>query len=130
MNLRSPLSHVLGSGSAKEGTDHWWAQRVTAVALLILGTWFMYGLISLGSLDFEYAAVAEWASRPFHSVMLTLLVLTLGYHSSLGIQVIIEDYVHGPMIKVAALMLSKFTHIFVSLTAVLAVFRLAFGVGA
>jgi succinate dehydrogenase / fumarate reductase membrane anchor subunit len=130
MNLRSPLSRVLGSGSANEGTDHWWAQRVSSVALLILGSWFMYGLVTFASVGFEYVAVAHWASRPLNSVMLTLLVLTLGFHSSLGIQVIIEDYVHGPMIKVVALMLSKFTHVFVALTAVLAVFRLAFGYSA
>ena len=128
MSLRSPLSHVLGSGSAKEGTDHWWRQRVSAVALLILGSWFMYSLVLLNFVEFKHAAVANWASQPLNSVMLTLLVLTLGFHSSLGIQVIIEDYVHGPMIKVVALILSKFTHIFVSLTAVFAVLKLAFGV--
>lgn len=129
MNLRSPLSHVLGSGSAKEGTEHWWQQRVSAVALLVLGIWFMYSLVLFNSVEFEYAIVANWASQPLNSVMLTLLVLTLGFHSSLGIQVIIEDYVHGSMIKVVALILNKFTHIFVALTAVFAVFRLASGVG-
>jgi succinate dehydrogenase / fumarate reductase membrane anchor subunit len=130
MNLRSPLSHVLGTGSAKDGTDHWWGQRVSAVALLILGSWFMYSLVMLGSSGFDFAAVSGWAGQFFNSVMLILLALTLGFHSSLGMQVIIEDYVHGPMIKVVALMLSKFAHIFVSLTAVFAVFKLALGVGA
>lgn len=129
MKLRSPLSRVLGSGSAREGTDHWWAQRVSAVALLILASWFLISLLMLGAVEFDYAAVSNWASRPLNSVMLTLFVVTLGYHSSLGIQVIIEDYVHGPMIKVIALMLSKFAHIFVALTAVFAVLKLAFGVG-
>ena len=130
MKLRSPLSLVLGSGSAKEGTDHWWQQRLSAVALLILGIWFMYSLILFDSVEFDYAVLASWASQPLNSVMLTLLVLTLGFHSNLGIQVIIEDYVHGPMIKVVALILNKFTHIFVALTAVFAVFKLAFGVDA
>jgi succinate dehydrogenase / fumarate reductase membrane anchor subunit len=127
MNLRSPLSHVLGSGSAKEGTDHFWGQRVSAVALAFLGLWFMFSLITLSSVDFELSAVADWVGRTPNSVMLVLLILTLGYHSSLGIQVILEDYVHGPMVKVVALILSKFTHIVVASGAVFAVLKLAFG---
>ena len=130
MELRSLLSHVLGSGSANEGTTHWWRQRVSAVALLVLGIWFMYSLVLFNSVEFQYAVVANWASEPLNSVMLTLLVLTLGFHSSLGIQVIIEDYVHGPTTSVVALTLSKFTHILITLTAVFSVFKLAFGVDA
>ena len=128
MNLRSPLSHVLGSGSAKEGTDLWWGQRISAVALLFLGLWFVYSLVNLGATDFEYASVLEWAGRTSNSVMLILLVLTLAYHSNLGIQVIIEDYVHGPFLKVASLILSKFAHVAVALSAVFAVLKLAFGI--
>lgn len=127
MNLRSPLSHVLGSGSAKEGTDHWWGQRVSAVALLILGLWFMFSLITLNVAGFEYAAIADWAGRTSNSIMLILLVLTLGYHSDLGVQVIIEDYVHGATIKVVTLILSKFAHVVVALGSVFAVLKLAFG---
>ena len=127
MNLRTPLSHVLGSGSAKEGTDHFWGQRVSAVALAILGLWFMFSLITLSGVDFEFSAVTDWVGRTTNSVMLILLILALGYHSSLGIQVIVEDYVHGPMVKVVALILSKFTHIAVALSAVFAVLKLAFG---
>ena len=110
MNLRSPLSHVLGSGSAKEGTDHWWAQRVTALGLVFLGLWFLFALQQLES--FDHAQVVRWVSQPFAGVMLVLLCLTLAYHSVLGIQVSIEDYVHGAFLKVASLILSKFAHIF------------------
>lgn len=127
MNLRSPLSHVLGSGSAKEGTDHWWGQRVSAVALLVLGLWFTYSLVMLGATDYDHAGIVEWAGRTSNSVMLILLLLTLAYHSMLGIQVIIEDYVHGPFLKVASLILSKFAHVAAALSAVFAVLKLAFG---
>lgn len=125
MSLRSPLGKVLGSGSAKDGTDHWWAQRLSAVALAILGSWFALSLLQLG--DYAHADVIGWAASPLNSVLLVLLCLTLAYHSSLGIQVIIEDYVHGPAIKVLALVVSKFIHIFVALAAVFAVLRIAFG---
>ena len=125
MNLRSPLSHVLGSGSAKEGTDHWWAQRVTAVGLVILGLWFLFALLQID--NFDHAQIVRWVGQPFSGVMLILLCLTLAYHSALGIQVIIEDYVHGAFLKVASLILSKFAHIFVAVAAVYSVLRIAFG---
>lgn len=126
MNLRSPLRQVLGSGSAKEGTDHWWGQRVSAIGLLLLGLWFMLSLLQLDS--FEHDDVVQWAGRPLSSIMLVLLSLTLGYHSKLGIQVIIEDYVHGSTLKVAALISSQFFHVFVVIAAVFAVLKIAFGV--
>lgn len=125
MSLRSPLSRVLGFGSAKDGTGHWWAQRVTAAGLVILGLWFLFGLLQLES--FEYLAVVRWAAKPINSVMLILLCLTLAYHSSLGIQVIVEDYVHGHFAKVLTLILSNFAHIFVAMAAVFAVLKIAFG---
>ena len=76
MKLRSPLSHVLGSGSAKEGTDHWWAQRVTAVGLVILGLWFLFALLQID--NFDHAQIVRWVGQPFSGVMLILLCLTLG----------------------------------------------------
>ena len=128
MNLRSPLSRVLGSGSAKEGTDHWWAQRLSAAALALLGCWFALALLRIGS--FDYAAVLAFVARPLNAVLLLLLLLTMAYHSVLGIQVIIEDYVHAPFAKVAALVTSKFLHVFVALAGVFSVLRIAFGVHA
>ena len=127
MNLRSPLSHVLGSGSAKEGTDNFWGQRVSAVALAILGIWFLISLVTMAGADFDYVWLANWVGLTSNSVMLILLVITLAYHSGLGIEVIIEDYVHGPFLKVVSLILSKFAHIAVASGAIFAVFKLAFG---
>jgi succinate dehydrogenase / fumarate reductase membrane anchor subunit len=125
MSLRSPLSRVLGAGSAKEGTEHWWLQRVTAVALLLLGPWFLLALLSLDG--WTRAELLSWAGRPANSVMLLLLGVTLARHSSLGVQVVIEDYVHGPGSKVVALVLSKFAHVLLGVAAVLAVLKIALG---
>ncbi len=127
MSLRSPLGKVLGSGSARDGTGHWWAQRVTAVALLILGGWFLVSLLQLDS--FSYADTRVWIARPFVSVLLLLFCLSLAYHSQLGVQVVIEDYVHGPSLKVTSLILNKFIHFFLGAAALVAVLRIALGNG-
>jgi len=125
MSLRSPLSRVLGSGSAKEGTEHWWMQRVTAVALLIIGLWFLVSIAGLSAYD--RAEMYRWAGHPFNAVMLILASVTLAWHSILGVQVVVEDYVHGPFLKVLALLLNKFLHIFLAAAAVLAVLKIALG---
>lgn len=125
MSLRSPLGKVLGSGSAKEGTEHWWAQRVSAVALVILGGWFLVSIMRLDS--FAYAAMLEWAGDPFNSVMLLLLSVTLAWHSALGVQVVLEDYVHGPFLKVVSLLANRFAHVFLAIAAVVAILTIALG---
>ena len=125
MSLRSPLSRVLGSGSAREGTEHWWMQRVTSVALLLLGGWF---LISVrGVVSFQEADLYDWVAYPVNAVMLLLLSVTLTWHSMLGVQVVIEDYVHGPAIKIVSLVLNKFVHVFCGLAAVFAVLTVSLG---
>jgi succinate dehydrogenase / fumarate reductase membrane anchor subunit len=125
MSLRSPLSRVLGSGSAKEGTEHWWQQRVTAVALLILGLWFAIAIAGLDS--FDQAAVAAWVASPFNAIMLLLLAVTLAWHSLLGIQVVVEDYVHGPALKVFSIVLNKFVHVFLAIAAAFAILKVFLG---
>jgi succinate dehydrogenase / fumarate reductase membrane anchor subunit len=125
MSLRSPLSRVLGLGSAKDGTDHWWAQRVTAVALVLLGGWFAWSIVGIES--FTYLDVIRFVGQPMTGVLLTLLGLSLAYHSYLGVQVVIEDYVHEPGLKVVSLMASRFAHVFVAIAAVYAI--LVIGIG-
>ena len=127
VSLRTPLGKVLGSGSAKDGTGHWWAQRVTAVALIGLGAWFLLSLSPSTALDHD--AVLRWIGQPWNSVLLLLLGLTLSYHSSLGLQVVIEDYVHGPLTKVVSLILNKFFHAAVAMAAVFAVLNIGFVAG-
>ena len=125
MSLRSPLSRVLGSGSAKGGTEHWWMQRVTAVALLIIGLWFLVSIAGL--VDYDRAELYRWVGHPFNAVMLILASITLAWHSTLGLQVIVEDYVHGPMLKIIALLFNKFLHVFLAAAALLAVLKVALG---
>lgn len=125
MSLRSPLGRVLGSGSAKEGTDHWWLQRVTSVALAILGVWFLITLLALP--DFAQTTVTAWAGQPRNALFLILLGVALAWHSSLGVQVVIEDYVQAPFLKVTSLVLNKFAHILVAAAATFAVLKIAFG---
>ncbi len=100
-------------------------QRVTAVALLILGSWF---LISLAGLDgYSRSDLYVWVGDPLNAVMLLLASVTLAWHSTLGVQVIIEDYVHGPALKIMALLLNKFAHVFLCAAAVLAVLKVSLG---
>jgi succinate dehydrogenase / fumarate reductase, membrane anchor subunit len=120
-SLRSPLGRVLGSGSAKDGTDHWWLQRLSAVALLLLGAWFLVSLLWLPG--FGHADVHQWLARPRNGILLVLLFLTLALHSSLGLQVIVEDYVHRPFARVSLLVLNKFIHVLLAAIGVFAVFR-------
>ena len=125
MSLRSPLSSVLGLGSAKDGTDHWWGQRISGVALVLLGLWFVWALASLEGL--AYGNVIMFIGQPFNGVLLTLLCLTVAYHSYLGVQVIIEDYVHGHGLKVVSLVLSRFAHVLVAVASVYSIFSIGFG---
>ncbi|MBW2473809.1 MAG: succinate dehydrogenase, hydrophobic membrane anchor protein [Deltaproteobacteria bacterium] len=124
MSLRSPLGRVLGLGSAKDGTDHWWAQRVSAAALALLGLWFAISIATLQPL--EYAAARDFIAAPLNSVLLVLLTLTMAYHSYLGLQVVIEDYVHAAGAKIAALVASKYAHVFLSVAGVYAILKIGF----
>lgn len=125
MSLRAPLGKVLGLGTAKDGTEHWWAQRVTALALLLLGSWFLLSLAMADGL--RYSDVVVFVGRPVNSVLLILLCATLAYHSYLGIQVVIEDYVHAPGLKLASLLISRFAHVFLALLSAYSVLRVGLG---
>jgi succinate dehydrogenase / fumarate reductase membrane anchor subunit len=116
---------VLGSGSAKDGTGHWWAQRVSAVALIPLTVWFMFSLLALPALD--YATVRAWLSFPMSGFLGLLLVAVLTYHSYLGITEVIEDYVHSAGMKVLSLLSLKFAYVVVGGAGIFAILRVAFG---
>lgn len=124
MSLRSPLSRVLGLGAAGDGPAHWWAQRVSAIGLVLLGLWFALSLIGLDLGD--RTAVAAWIASPVNSVLLILLVATVSYHSNLGVRVVIEDYSRG-WSKVAGLIAVQFLHVVAAGIGVVAVLRMALG---
>ena len=125
MSLRSPIGRVLGLGAAKEGVSHWWSQRVTSVALLLLGLWFVASLLRMPNFGYEF--VVAWIASPVNAVLLLLLIATLVYHSQLGVQVVVEDYVHHDGLKVATMLLLNFAHWTVAALAIFAVLRIAFG---
>lgn len=120
----TPLNRVLGLGAAGGGVEHWWTQRLTAVALVPLGLWFAFSLAGLDSLG--YADVAAWLSQPLSGVLLILTVLTAIHHSYLGVQVVVEDYVRGAA-KIVTLVLSAFAHVFAVVAAVFSILKVAFG---
>ena len=123
MSLRTPLSKVIGRGSAGEGVGHWWVQRVTAVALLPLTAWFVISL--LGQSLQSYDAMRGWLGQPWVAVPTILLVFTLAWHSKLGVQVVIEDYVHGKVTKTTMLLLSTFVHVAAAVAGVFAILLMA-----
>ena len=125
MSLMSPLNRVLGLGTGKGAAEHWWWQRTTAVALLPLGLWFAWSMLALPG--FDHASVVAWAQRPVTSILLLLTVACIGYHSYLGVQVVIEDYVAGAGLKVAAVMASTLAHFAIAIAAIFAVLKIAFG---
>jgi succinate dehydrogenase / fumarate reductase membrane anchor subunit len=120
---------VLGLGSAKGGSGHWYSQRTTAVALVILGLWFVASLAMLGD-GASHAAVVEWLASPFSAAMAVLLVVVGAYHALLGLQVVVEDYVGDKGARVVARVVIEFALVVAALIGVLAVLRLAFGVHA
>jgi succinate dehydrogenase / fumarate reductase membrane anchor subunit len=128
VSLRSPIGRVLGLGSAKEGVSHWWGQRVSAVALLLLALWFVSALLRLG--DFSHASVVAWIATPMNAVLLSLLVGTTAYHSQLGVLVVVEYYVSHHGSKIATLVLLNFLHIVLAALGIFSVLRIAFGAAA
>jgi succinate dehydrogenase / fumarate reductase membrane anchor subunit len=125
MGHRTPLARVRGLGSAHEGTQHFWRQRVTAVSNLFLVCFLLFLVVKLAGQD--HASVRAALSHPLNAIPILLLVVSGVVHMRLGMQTIIEDYVHSEGPKVLALMLNTFFAIAIALTCAFAVLKLSFG---
>jgi succinate dehydrogenase / fumarate reductase membrane anchor subunit len=125
MAMRTPLKTARYLGSAKEGADHFWKQRVTAVSNAFLAVFLVWLIVSLTGAD--YATVKHELGNPLIALGLLALVLSGTIHMRLGMQTIIEDYVHDVGLKVVALMLNTFFAIFIALASIFSVLKLSFG---
>ncbi len=125
VDLRSDLARVRGLGSAKDGVHHWWVQRLSAIALVPLGIWFVVSAIKLAGVPLP--AFKLWLNTGANVFLMVLFVGTLFYHLKLGLQIVIEDYLHVEKTKVVALMLNTFATIFVGAFSIFALVKVAFG---
>ncbi len=124
-SLRSPLGRARGLGSAKDGTHHWWAQRVTAIAMIPLMLWFVASIVSLAGAPLP--AVQAWIASPIPAVLLLSLIVAVFHHAQLGLQVVIEDYVHAEGVKLVALLAVKGAAWLFGGIAAFSVLKIAFG---
>lgn len=125
MSLQSPLARARGLGSAKQGTQHFWYQRVTAVLLIPLSVWFMLALIGMTRMD--HATVSQWLHSPINAALLIVLLIALFHHAQLGMQVVIEDYIESEWQKVTAIILIKFLAALCAIISVLATIKIYMG---
>lgn len=125
MEMRSTLGRVRGLGSSGDGSHHWWIQRLTAVALMPLGIWFIFAALSLVGAD--YSQFKTWTGHHGNVLLLVLFIITAFHHAQLGMQVVIEDYIHGEAVKITSILLVKFVSFMFAVSCILAVLRLYFG---
>jgi succinate dehydrogenase / fumarate reductase membrane anchor subunit len=123
-STRSALARAIGLGSAKSGVEHWWGERVSAVALIPLTLWFVASIIAhTGS---EHAAFVEWLRTPLVMIGMILLIITLFHHAALGLQVVIEDYVHTTA-KFGAVVAVRLGCFSLAITGVLSILKISLG---
>jgi succinate dehydrogenase / fumarate reductase membrane anchor subunit len=125
-SIRTPLAGARGLGAAKSGTDHWWEQRLTSIALVPLT--FAAIVIVISTIGRDYAAVVQMLRSPVVAVIMLLFIFATTYHMKLGLQSVIEDYIHNKPVKTAALIGNTFLCIIMWLACTFAILKLAFGV--
>jgi len=123
MDLQTPLAKVRGLGSAKAGTGHFWMQRITAITLIPLSLWMVSFTEHL--LNSSYQEVVVWLAGPLDSILAIAWVIAAFYHAALGLQVVVEDYVHSEWRKITTIWLIKLSFIFFAIAAIVAIFRIS-----
>ena len=123
--MRSPLGRAIGLGSAKQGVEHWWAQRISALALVPLAVWFVIAIIGLAGAD--RALFVDWVRHPVQAVLLVLLLIATFYHGALGLQVVIEDYVENETLRFGSLIVMRLAAIVFAVRGIFAVLKLSLG---
>ena len=122
MSLRTPLGRVLGHGAAKSGVQHWWMQRVSAVALVPLTIWFIFSLLHL--VGASHQAMIVWLSSPWSIVLMLALIVATFHHFSLGVQSVLDDYVHQPTVKLWSMLVLKAACMVSALLCIVAVLKI------
>lgn len=122
MQYRSDIKRVKGLGTAKHGFGHWWMQRITAVLMVPLGIWFIYSLMSMDNITAD--TLMMWLRNPVSAVLMALWTITVVYHGALGLQVVIEDYVHGKKLALTLLILLKIAMVVMLVMTFFSLFKL------
>jgi succinate dehydrogenase / fumarate reductase, membrane anchor subunit len=123
MNIRTPLAHVRGLGTAKDGTHHWWIQRVTSIALVPLVVWFASSMLCYSRA--EYRVFQHWLNNPINAGLMVAFLFTAFYHAKLGMQVIYEDYVRPECAMYFALLLTQFLLFILGAISIISVLKVA-----
>lgn len=123
--LVTPLARARGLGSAKSGFSHWWAERISALALVPLTAWFIYSIVTMMPADRE--VVAAWVGSPFNAVALALFMPLVCYHTALGLRVVYEDYFHCNAVKISAIVGTNFAFAAMAVLSLFAIVKLHFG---
>ena len=123
MSSWTSLRRVRGLGTAKDGVHHWWVQRLTAVALVPLSIWFVTSIVLLVGSD--HARVTAWIANPVVAVFLMLTLIAMFYHLKLGLQVVVEDYIHAKPTKFVCLLLNNFGNTVLALSCIVSVLKIA-----
>ncbi len=122
MKMVAPLKQVKGLGSAKDGTGHWWSQRISALALIFLIGWFVYAACAL--IPLSYTSAIIFLDQPHNALLLIILIASIFYHGYLGMQVVIEDYIHSHYAKYSLLIGLKLASLFAVVASVFTIFSI------
>jgi len=125
MSLEADIAKVRGLGSAKEGTGHFWHQRLTAIGLIPLSIWFVVNLICV--IDAPYAEVVAWIQSPIVTTLLAALIGALLYHVKLGMQIVVEDYLHAEWLKRTSIICLNLGAVLCGLVSIVAILKISFG---